>query len=241
MVTNTRVCVLHVSGELIVPPDFSAPFFLKLIRIQNKQVARFCTYQLTIIDFWNFDVGTCLKMFPIILADMNPLLHWNVWLLLFHSQDLPPAHLCLCVEVGVLCIHKTQNSNPLHSFLAFGNKISSCGEVEKKISSCIWGPPLQTVYEGIRGSLTAASNTHPAWPPRLWPLDTLKMRVTWKEGIVRAFPRDEFDHTSSKNESLIPNSTKARVESVLEFWAGLLGEALFFYCLHWARECHNND
>lgn len=98
---HSCVCVLHVSGGLIVSPDFLSPFFLKLIRIQNKQVAHFCTYQLTVIDFWNFDVGTCLEMFPIILAGINPLLHWNVWPLLFHSQDLPPAHLCLCVEVGV--------------------------------------------------------------------------------------------------------------------------------------------
>lgn len=155
---------------------------------------------------------------------------------------LPPAHWRLCVEVGVLCIHKTQNSNPPPSFSAIGNKISSWGvKKKKKISSCIGGPPLQTVYEGIRGSLTAASNTHPACPPRLWPLDTLKMRLTWKEGIVRAFPRDESHHTPSKNESLIPNATKARVESVREFWACLLREALFFYCLLWAQECHNND
>lgn len=172
---------------------------------------------------------------------MNPLLHWNVQPLL--CQESQDCHQCICVFVCkwvCVCIHKTQNSNPLHSLSAFGNKISSW-QKKKKNQLLYWGPPLQTVYEGIRGSLTAPSNTHPAWPPRLWPLDTLKMRLRWKEGILRAFPRDQFDHTSSKNESIIQNPTKARVEAVLEFCASLLREALFFYCLHWAWECHNND
>lgn len=122
-------------------------------------------------------------------------------------------------------------------------------QIHYTLSHSVWrqnqllyrGPPLQTVYEGIRGSLSAPSNTLPAWPPRLWPLDTLKMRLRWKEGILRDFPRDAFDHTSNKNESIIQNPTKARVEAVLEFCASLLREALFFYCLHWAWECHNND
>lgn len=106
-----------------------------------------------------------------------------------------------------------------------------------------WGPPLQTVYEGIRGSLTVPSNTHPAWPPRLWQLDTLKMRPRWKDEILGAFPRDEFDHTSSKNESIIRSPTKSGVKAVRECCACLLGEALCFYCLHWAWEweCYNND
>ncbi len=145
---------------------------------------------------------------------------------------------CLCVGVsvcecvsGCVCVytHKTQNSNPPLSL--------SVGQQNQLL---YWGPPLQTVYEGIRGSLTAPSNTHPAWPPRLWPLDTLKMRLRWKEGMLRGFPRDEFDHTSSKNESIIQKLTKARVEAVRECCASLLGEALCFYCLHWAWECRNN-
>lgn len=52
---------------------------------------------------------------------------------------LPPAHWRLCVEVGVLCIHKTQNSNPPPSFSAIGNKISSWGAKKKKNQLLYWG------------------------------------------------------------------------------------------------------
>lgn len=48
-----------------------------------------------------------------------------------------------------------------------------------------------------------------------------------------AFPRDEFDHTSSKNESIIQNTpTKAGVEAFLVFAASLLRGALFLCGLH---------
>lgn len=169
-----------------------------------------------------------------VFMSMNSLLHWNVHLLSCQGSQDSRQSVCVfvwvCVSVGV-CIHKNQKLKSTSLSLS----------VLQQNQLLYWGPPLQTVYEGIRGSLTAPSNTHPAWPPRLWPLDTLKMRLRWKEGVLRAFPRDEFDHTSSKNESIIQNPTKARVEAVLECCASLLREALCFYCFHWAWECHNND
>lgn len=162
----------------------------------------------------------------------NPLLLCNVRLLWREKPIDIPASVSVFVCKWAACIHKIQNSHPLHTqSLSFW----------QQTQLLYWGHHYKLSRGGIKGSLTAPSNTHPAWPPRLWPLDTLKMRARWKEGILGAFPRDEFDHTSSKNESIIQNPTKAGVEAFLVFSASLLRGALFLCGPHWAWECQNND
>lgn len=124
----------------------------------------------------------------------------------FRVSQKPPASCgCMCVLLGP----QTQIHSASHSVFPQQNLL------------LYRGPPLQTVYERIRGSLTTPSNALPAWPPRLWPLHTPTMRGTWKEGIHAAFPRAKFDHTPGKNECIIREWTKTRGE---ECCASLLRE-----------------